>query len=61
MMIYEEWRPAPKWHPRRWFGYDMRRWVYYFAFHLEADGWEYGKSQRIARDALRLAYEKHDE
>lgn len=48
------WEETPRWHPYRWFGFDLRQ------LTLEYGGmskfWIYGRSQRVARDMLRSAY-----
>lgn len=53
-MVVDAWQPTPRWHPYHWFGYDIRRWS--LGYCISDDGWEYGKSQKIARDELRRLY-----
>jgi hypothetical protein len=53
-MVVDAWQPTPRWHPYHWFGYDIRRWS--LGYCISDDCWEYGKSQKIARDELRRLY-----
>ena len=56
---YGPWEPTPRWHPAYWFGFDVRR----YQNHEPYDrGWEYGRSQKVARALLDKRYgeKKHD-
>lgn len=50
------WELTPKWHWRYWLGYDVRRWIVDYNFHIGDDHWEYGPSKRVAREMLQRAY-----
>lgn len=51
---YGPWEMTPWWHPARWFGYDIRR----YQNHEPWDrGWDYDRSQIVARNVLSKCYE----
>lgn len=51
---YGPWEMTPWWHPARWFGFDIRR----YQNHEPYDrGWNYDKSQIVARYVLSRCYE----
>jgi hypothetical protein len=51
------WEHTPVWHWRSWCGYDVRRWIIDYTFHIGDDHWEYGRSKKVARDMLQSAYD----
>lgn len=44
------WELLPWWHPARLLGYDLRRRIENYNFHI---GDQYGRSKRVAREMLR--------
>jgi hypothetical protein len=56
MIGYERspWEQTPKWHPRYWFGHDIRRRAY-----TDMDGyyWLYQRSKHVAWALLRSNYD----
>ncbi|HEY1215932.1 MAG TPA: hypothetical protein VGE93_20075 [Bryobacteraceae bacterium] len=54
------WEILPWWHPARLLGYDLRRWVQDYNFHIGDDRWQYGRSKYVAREMLHSAYAPPD-
>lgn len=52
--VYGPWEHTPRWHPARWFGFDMRRYQNYEPWDR---GWCYERSGVLARRLLSSEYE----
>lgn len=54
------WEMTPRWHWRRLFGLDLRRWAVWddshISFHVGGGRWEYSCSKKVAREMLHSAY-----
>lgn len=55
---YDPWEQVPLWHPRRWFGWHMRRWTWdTFTMGGSYDGnWQYATHDEVARQFLEETY-----
>lgn len=51
---FEPWELTPWWHPRRWFGYTVRRWTWDdWSIGNYYDGeWEYATAKQAAWQAI---------
>lgn len=57
-MHIDAWQLTPFWHPYRWFGYTMRRWIWDdWSIGGEYDGqWEYASYRQCALEVLERSY-----
>lgn len=56
MALMGRWEQVPWWHPRRWFGQSMRRWVW-DSFNGPYDGqWQYAVYSECAKQILEETY-----